>query len=235
MRRRAFIAGLGSAAVWPVAAEAQQSGVPEIGVLQIGAPASYDLAGFRQGLKETGYAEGKNLKIAYRWSNDDPDRMPELAADLVRRRVRVIATIASSIAAQAAKSATSEIPIVFGYGLNPVDQGLVASLNHPGGNVTGITSMASELFGKQLGILHELLPQARRFGVLTYSRSPQFKSVVKETEAAGSVLGQTVEVFSASGDSEVDAVFRRLGDQKEVQGLLVTNDSYFPRSSRSAS
>jgi putative ABC transport system substrate-binding protein len=131
-----------------------------IGLLALGTASSWNLAGFRQGLKDAGYVEGQNLAIEYRFANDDMARLPELASDLVQRKVRVIAAIASGFAARAAKDATDTIPIVFAYGLDPVKQGLVTSLNRPGGNVTGAISLANELFGKQLGILHELVPQA---------------------------------------------------------------------------
>jgi len=141
--------------------------MPVIGLLQSGPPSSRDLTGFRQGLRDTGYVENQNLKIEYQWANDDTDLLPKLAADLVRRRVRVIVSIGSNVAARAAKAATDTIPIVFGFGTDPVQQGLVASLNRPGGNVTGTTSLGNELVGKQIGMLHELLPQASHFGVLS--------------------------------------------------------------------
>ena len=142
MRRRDFIKVVaGSASIWPFAARAQQSTIPTIGVLQIGTPTSYDLSGFRQGLKEAGYVEGQNLRIEYRFANDDPARLPELAADPVGRKVNVIAAVASALAARAAKDATNTIPIVFGHGIEPIKQGLVASLNRPGGNVTGVLSL----------------------------------------------------------------------------------------------
>jgi putative ABC transport system substrate-binding protein len=144
MKRRDFIGFVGSAAAtWPLAARAQAPERPVIGVLAIGTPTSYDLSGFRQGLKDAGYVDGQNLAIEYRFANDDPARLPELASDLVRRRVRLIAAIASGVAAQAAKDATNTIPVVFGYGLDPVKQGLVASLNRPGANVTGVSSLAN--------------------------------------------------------------------------------------------
>jgi putative ABC transport system substrate-binding protein len=161
LRRREFITLLGgSAAAWPLAARAQQSAMPVIGLLQV---------------VTAGFVEGLNLAIEYRFANDDPDRLPELASDLVRRRVRVIAAIASALATRAAKAATDTIPIVFGHGLDPVEQGHVASLNHPAGNVTGITSRAGDLFSKQLGILHELLPQAIRIGVLGNPKGLQYE------------------------------------------------------------
>jgi putative ABC transport system substrate-binding protein len=166
MRRRQFIAGLGSVAAWSVAARAQQPVMPVIGLLQIGARSSWDFTGLRQGLKDVGYVEGQNLTIEVRWANNDPHRLPGLVADLVHRRVRVIVALGSADAASAAKAATNVIPIVFGFGSDPVQQGIVASLNRPGSNVTGMTGLGAKLVGKQLGILHELLPQASHFGLL---------------------------------------------------------------------
>ena len=186
-----------------------------------------DLSGFRQGLKDAGYIEGQNIEIEYRFANDDTGRLPELASDLVRRQVRVIAVVASGLAARAAKDATNTIPIVFGYGADPVKQGLVASLNRPGGNVTGAISLANVLYGKQLGILHELLPQAIHIGVLAYRQSAVHESIVKDTQAAASVIGQTIEILDTGTSDEIDAVFVRLRDEKRVQALLVTNDPFF--------
>jgi putative tryptophan/tyrosine transport system substrate-binding protein len=228
MKRRKFITLIvGAAATWSLAARAQQPERPVIGVLQIGASSSYDLSGFRQGLKDAGYVDGENLTIEYRFANDDPARLPELASDLVRRQVRVIAAIASGLAARAAKDATNTIPIVFGYGADPVKQDLVTSLNRPGGNVTGVISLANVLFGKQLGILHELLPQAIHIGVLAYPKSALHEPIVKDTQAAASVIGQTIEILDAGTSDEIDAVFARLRDEKRVQALLVTNDPFF--------
>lgn len=228
MKRREFITLLGGAAAgWPLAASAQQPERPVIGLLLIGTPSSYDLSGFRQGLKDAGYVEGQNLAIEYRFANDDPARLPELASDLVRRQVRVIATVANGLAARAAKDATNTIPIVFGYGIDPVKQGLVASLNRPGGNVTGVISLANELFGKQLGILYELLPQTVHIGVLANPKSATHESIVKDTQAAASAIGQTIEILDAGTSGEIDAAFVRFGDEKRAQGLLVTNDPFF--------
>src|SRR6516162_7082301 len=193
MRRRDFITLLGGAAAWPAAARAQQPRIPVIGLLQLGGEAFYNLSSFRQGLKEAGYVEGQNLAIEYRSADGDRDRLPALAADLVNRQVRVIATIASTEAASAAIAATKTIPIVFGYGGDPVLQNHVASLNRPGGNVTGTTSRSGELFGKQLGILHELLPQAAYFGFLTDPKGPIYESKVKVAQAAALAIGGTIE------------------------------------------
>jgi putative ABC transport system substrate-binding protein len=226
--RRQFISALGgAAAAWPLAARAQQPATPVIGLFQIGTPSSYDLSGFRQGLKEAGYVEGQNLAIEYRFANDELTRLPELASDLVRRQVRVIATVGNAFTARAAKDATSTIPIVFGFGVDPVKLGLVASLNRPGGNITGIISLTNELFGKQLGILHELLPQADQFGILANPRTLIHDTIVKETQAAASAIGRTIEILDVGSSGEIDAVFERLGETKREQGLLVTNDPIF--------
>ena len=228
MKRREFITLLGGTAVWPFAARAQQSAMPVIGLLQVGTPSSFSLSGFRQGLKEGGYMEGQNLVIEYRWANDDPSRLPELAADLVHHQVRLIVALGYGGAVQAAKAATNTIPVVFGYGVDPVGLGHVASLNRPGGNVTGITSLSSELFGKQLGILHELLPHAHHVAVLDTSTSLTHESTVKETQAAATAIGQTIEVLTANNATdEIAAVFARVANEKRVQGLLVSNDPLF--------
>ena len=228
MKRREFISLLGAAATWPFAVRAQQPAMPVIGLLQVGTPSSFSLSGFRQGLKEGGYVEGQNLVIEYRWANDDPSRLPELAADLVHHQVRLIVALGYSLAVQAAKAATNTIPVVFGHGADPVGLGHVASLNRPGGNVTGITSLSSELFGKQLGILHELLPQAHHVAVLDTSKSLMHEFIVKETQAAATATGQTIEVLIANNNTdEIAAVFARVADEKRVQGLLVSNDPLF--------
>jgi len=229
MRRREFITLLGGAAstAWPLGARAQQQAAPTIGLLQIGAASSYDLLGFRQGLKEAGIIEGQNLTIEYRFANDDANRLPELATDLVRRRVRVIVSIASVAAVQAAMAATKTIPIVFGNGGDPVQQGVVASLNRPGGNVTGMTSMSAELVGKQLGILHELLPQAARFGVLSNPNSPLHEFIVRDVQTAATAIGATIEILATSTAAEIDAGLTSLVDERHIEGLLVSNDPLF--------
>lgn len=230
MRRREVISLIGRAAVLsgllPFTASAQSS-VPVIGALVLGGPSSYDLSGFRQGFQDAGFVEGQNLAVEYRWANDDPDRLPDLASDLVRRRVRVIVVVASGLAALAAKQATATIPIVFGYGLDPVQQGLVVSLNQPGGNITGVTSRARELIGKQFGLLHELLPQAVHVGILRNSKNAQPEVVDNAARAAASGLGLTVDVLTASTGSEIDALFASLGRDKPIQGLVVTNEPLF--------
>ena len=228
MTRRELMALAAGAAVWPpLAARAQQAEAPVIGLLEIGEPTSWNLAPLRQGLKDAGYVEGQNLTIEYRFANDDVARLHELAADLVRRKVRVIANVGSGIATRAAKDATVTIPIVFGVGIDPVKEGLVASLNRPGGNVTGILSLANELYGKQLGILHELLPQASHFGVLSNPKGLLRETIVKETQAAALALGQTVEILDVLTTADIDEVFARVGGENGVQGLLVTNEPLY--------
>ena len=202
--------------------------MPVIGLLQSGPPSSRDLTGFRQGLRDTGYVENQNLKIEYQWANDDTDQLPKLAADLVRRRVRVIVSIGSNVAARAAKAATDTIPIVFGFGTDPVQQGLVASLNRPGGNVTGTTSLGNELVGKQIGMLHELLPQASHFGVLSDPNAgPAHELTIKNAQDAASAIGGSIDILNASTGRQIDAAFVRIANEKRVQGLLVGDRSFF--------
>jgi putative ABC transport system substrate-binding protein len=187
MRRREFITLLGGAAVaWPLTARAQQPAIPVVGYVHSDSPQPVAglLAAFREGLSETGYVEGQNVLIEYRWAENDLSQLPELVADLVRRRVAVIATPGSSAAALAAKAATTTIPIVFSLGLDPVQLGLVASLSRPGGNITGVNSMSNELAAKRLGLLRELLPTATRFGVLVNPKNPTTQSLKKDLEAA---------------------------------------------------
>jgi putative tryptophan/tyrosine transport system substrate-binding protein len=168
MRRREFMVGLGSAAAWPVVTRAQQTGVPVVGVLDSGSPerSANFIAAFRKGLSETGYAEGRNLTVEYRYALGEIDRMPEMAADLVRREVAVIATPGNTPTSLAAKAATTKIPIVFGVGSDPVQVGLVPNLNRPGGNVTGFSEMNTEVGPKRFALLHMLVPNAEVFGVL---------------------------------------------------------------------
>ena len=226
MRRRQFIALLGGAvAAWPVPGRGQQPAV--IGLLLFGKPAGYDLSGFHQGLKDAGFVEGQNLTIEYRFGNDDPDRLAELAADLVHRQVRVVVAIASALPVLAALAATKTIPIVFGFGSDPVRLGIVASLSRPEGNVTGMTSMSGDVIGKQLGILHELLPHAAGFGVLHNPVNPTQLTVAKDAVAAAPALGVTIELASASSEGEIDAELARLVDDKHVEGLLVANDPLY--------
>jgi len=220
VRRREFITLLASAAAWPLAARAQPA-MPVIGFLSGSAPvdrARY-LTAFRQGLREAGYVEGQNVAIEYRWAQDQADRLSDLAADLVRRQVTVIAAhdTPSSIVA---KAATTTIPIVFASGADPVKLGLVASLNRPSGNVTGVTFFAAELGAKQLGLLHELQPGAVRVGVLVDPNYAPTQSFVSDVQAATLSIGKQIEVFEAPTGRDVDTAFARLA-QKPIDALLV--------------
>jgi putative tryptophan/tyrosine transport system substrate-binding protein len=228
VKRRAFITLLGGAATWPLAAGAQQPAVPVVGFLHNGSPApnAHLVAAFRQGLVEAGYVEGRNVAIEYRWAQNDNNRLPELAADLVRRRVAVIATPFSAAAALAAKAATTMIPIVFSTGADPVQIGLVASLNRPGGNVTGVSYMAAELTTKRLGLLHELVPGARRIAVLVNPNSPLTESVTRSARATASAIGWQIEFFTARTDEEIDAAFASLM-QMRADALSVSPDVLF--------
>jgi putative tryptophan/tyrosine transport system substrate-binding protein len=184
------------------------------------------VAAFRKGLSETGFVEGRNVAIEYRWAHDDFARLPELAADLVRRRVAVIAAPGSSPGGLAAKAATTTIPIVFSTGVDPVQAGLVASFNRPGGNVTGILSMSLELGPKRLGLLHELLPGAARFAMLIDPTSPNAESEVTDLQAAAATIGRQIEVFYAGTNRDIDTAFASLV-QKRSDALWVAPNTLF--------
>jgi putative ABC transport system substrate-binding protein len=228
MRRRDFLTLLGGAATWPLTASAQQTAVPVIGYLSAASPetAAPLIAAFRKGLGETGYVEGRNVAIEYYFAHQDLGRLPELAADLVGRRVALIIAPGSTPAALAAKAATTTIPIIFQIGGDPVQIGLVASLNRPGGNVTGIVSMTVELGAKRLDLLHELLPAAARFGVLANPNNPISKSLIMDAQAAASTIGREIEALSAGTNREIDAAFATLL-QKRTDALLVSPDTLF--------
>ena len=197
LHRREFITWVGgAAAAWPLAARAQQPAMPVIGYLYRSPEATANfVAAFGKGLSEAGYIEGRNVAIEYRWARNDIDRLPELVGDLVRRRVTAIVTPGSIPAARAAKVATETIPIVFATGGDPVQAGLVSSLNRPGGNVTGILSMNVELMAKRLGLLHELVPGAARFAVLVNPDDLAAETMITDLRAAASAIGQQVEVL----------------------------------------
>ena len=227
IRRREFIGGLGAAA-WPLVARAQQPAMPVIGFLHEGSSEVTPslVAGFRQGLSETGFIDGRNVTIESRWAHNDIDRLPELVADLVRRRVDVIATPNGNNAAPAAKAATTAIPIVFNVTTDPVKLGLVASYNRPGGNVTGVTSLLEELGAKRLGLLRELLPKATRFAVLVRGGGPRIEYVIADLRAAASSLGLEIEVISAVTNRDIDMAFATLM-QKRADALLTTPSALF--------
>jgi putative ABC transport system substrate-binding protein len=228
MRRREFVTLLGGAAAWPVAARAQQPAMPVIGLLDSNSPDVHAnlLRSFRQGLNETGYVEGRNVAIEYRWSDGHYDRLPELAADLVRRRVTVIATIDGSASALAAKAATSTIPVTFRIGADPVALGLVASLNRPGSNVTGMTSLTVEVGPKRLEVLHELVPTATTFAVLVNPTSPLAETLSKDLLAAARNVGLSIHILQASNERDLSSAFADLL-QLRVGGLVIGSDVFF--------
>jgi putative tryptophan/tyrosine transport system substrate-binding protein len=229
MKRREFITLLGSASAWPLGAHAQQPAMPVIGFLSAGTQEAFAhlMAAFRRGLKEAGFAEGENVAIEYRWANNDANQLPELAADLVRRRVTVIVTPVSSTAALAAKAATTTIPIVFSSGVDPVQTGLVASVNRPGGNVTGINYMSGELGAKRLGLLYELRPGAERFCLLVNPNNPvAAEAVTKDATTAAAVIGRQIEVITAGSHRDIDTAFATVV-QKRADALLVMADTLF--------
>jgi putative tryptophan/tyrosine transport system substrate-binding protein len=226
MRRRNFIALLaGATATWPLAARAQQPAMPVIGFLDAGSAAERAdfTAAFRQGLADAGYVEGQqNVAIEYRWAEDRYDRLPELANDLVRRRVSVIAA-PSTAAALAAKAATATIPIVFGVGSDPVKLGLVASLNRPGGNATGFNFFTNELAAKRMQLLRELVPAAKRVALLTNPTDPANELLLRDVETAAT--GQQILVFEAATRREIDAAFDGLVQEK-VDALFVGGGAF---------
>src|SRR5262245_64373492 len=206
MRRRDLITLLGGAAAWPLAARAQRSAMPVIGFLDFGWPITKVIAAFHKGLNETGYVEGRNLAIEFRWAQNDTARLPELAADLARRQVAVIVA-ANGTAALAASAATTTIPIVFSTAGDPVQMGLIANLNRPGGNATGVANMQMEVSAKRLALLHELLPRASRFAVLVNPNSRNVKFEITEAQAAGSAIGRAIDVLTAATGREIDIAF----------------------------
>src|SRR3989441_3051526 len=215
MRRRDFIKVIaGAAAAWPLAARAQQPALPVVGFLHQGfaGPYAHVLAAFRQGLKQSGYVEGQNVAIEYRWANNEIDRLPELAAQLVRRQVAVIVAAGGTPSALAAKAATATIPIVFGVAIDPVELGLVASLNRPGGNLTGVTNLNVEVGPKRLELLHELLPTATVIAVLVDPTSPTLaEAFSRDLQAAAHALGGQLHVLHASTESDLGTVVATLG------------------------
>jgi putative tryptophan/tyrosine transport system substrate-binding protein len=229
MRRREFIAFLGGPAVaWSLAARAQQSTIPVIGFLGGESPdlSADRLRAFRQGLKEAGYAEGQNLVIEYRWAEGHNDRFSAFATDLVRRKVAVIVAITTP-SVLAAKEATATIPIVFFVAGDPIELGLVASLNRPGGNLTGITSLTLEVASKWLELLHELMPTTSAFALLINPTSPALAAIQSRAlQAAARNLGLQVHLLEASTDRDIDTAFARLV-QLRSGGLVISSDSYF--------
>jgi ABC-type uncharacterized transport system substrate-binding protein len=226
--RRQFLGTLGGAAAWPLAARAQQPAVPVMGFLfpQSADPFAHRVRAFRQGLKETGYVEGENIVIEYRWAEGQFGRLPVLAEELVRRRVAII--VAPSLAAAlAAKAATTTIPIIFAVAEDPVRLGLVASLARPGGNLTGINFFSSELVAKRLELLRELVPRAARVAVLVNpSNVDSAERAEKEVEPAARALGLQIQILNATSSSEIDAAFAALV-REQADALFVSPDGLF--------
>jgi len=229
MKRRQFITLLGGAAAsWPLAARAQQPAMPVVGFLSgVSADENVDrVRAFRQGLKETGYLEGENVAIEYRWAEGRYGRLPELAAELVHRQVAVIAATGGDLAALAAKAATTRIPIVFGVSEDPVRLGLVASLARTGGNATGVNLFVGELGSKQLGLLHELVPAASRIGLLVNPSVSGTERATKDVSAAALTFGLQIEVVQASDSREIESAFEELV-RNRAGALLVGPDAFF--------
>ena len=229
IRRREFIAGLGGAAAWPVVTRAQQQGMPVIGWLdsQSLEAARESVAAFQQGLAETGYAEGRNLAIEYRWAEDHNDRLGALATDLVGRQVAVIAAPGATQSALAAKAATQTIPIVFELGADPVEIGLVASLNRPGGNLTGVSELNVDMVAKRLELLHELVPAATTIAFLGNPTNPVVaEAQTKALQVAARTLGLRLLILSAGDPSQFEGVFATLVRER-AGGIVLTGDSLF--------
>jgi putative ABC transport system substrate-binding protein len=229
LRRREFITLLAGAAIaWPRAAQAQQAAMPVIGFLHAGSPEQNTerLAAFHKGLAQAGFVEGKNAAIEYRWAAGQNSKLRELASDLVERQVAVIAALGSAPAALAARAATATIPIVFATGGDPVALGLVASLNRPGGNLTGATSLNADVAAKRLGVLRELVPQAARYFALVNPSSTLAQSFTKDLEAGAESLGLRVDILRASTEREIDAAFASL-PQQGGNALLSCPDAFF--------
>jgi putative tryptophan/tyrosine transport system substrate-binding protein len=228
IKRREFITLLGGTAVWPLAARAQQPAMPVVGWLSTRAPGegAYLVEAFRQGLKEAGYIEGQNVSLEFRWGEGHYERLPSYATELVRRAVTVIVTTGGDPAAQPAKAATAAIPIVFVSGSDPVKVGLVASLNRPGGNITGVHMLLLGLGAKRLGLLHELMPTVNLIGVLANPNFADAQTQLRDVENAAHSLGVKLLVQKASTEFELDTAFADLARQK-TGALLVISDPFF--------
>jgi len=228
MRRRDFITLLGgAAAAWPVAARAQQPALPVVGLINAGSPDASSVAAFHKGLNETGYIEGQNVTVEYHYLEGQYDRVPALAADLVRRRVAVIATPGATSATIAAKAATATIPIVFAVAEDPVKLGLVASLARPGSNLTGINFFSREVGAKRLGLLHDLVPKAVRVAVLVNpANASSAESTLRDVQEAAPIIGLQIHILNATTIAEIDAAFATLARERP-DALFVGPDGFF--------
>jgi putative tryptophan/tyrosine transport system substrate-binding protein len=229
MKRRDFITLFGgAAATWPLAARAQQPPMPVIGFLHVGSPdaLSHLVTAFRQGLKEVGYFEGQNVAIEFRWAEGHYERLPALAADLVRRQVAVIITGGGDAPAAIAKAATATIPIVFNVGSDPSKTGLVASLSRPGGNITGVNILTTELAAKRLGLLNDLVPTGSVIAYIVNPNFPATESNVKEVETAARAIGRQILLLKATNEKDIDAAFVAISKMRS-KALLVGSDPFF--------
>jgi putative tryptophan/tyrosine transport system substrate-binding protein len=229
VNRRAFITLLGgAAAAWPLAARAQQPAMPVVGFLNSTSAAAWRrfVESFRRGLGETGFIEGQNIAIEFRWAEGQYDRLPVLAAELVRRQVAVIVATGGDASGRAAKAATATIPIVFTSGADPVREGLVASFNRPGGNATGVNVLLTAMEGKRLGLLREMVPTAALITVLLNPVAATFDGQLNDVQAAARSVGQQLRILRASNDAEIDAAFATAAELR-VEALLVAADPFF--------
>ena len=229
MRRRAFIAGLGAAGAWPLIGRAQQGSTPPIiGSLFSGSPEAFSILadGFYKGLKETGYTDGQNVRMEYRWGYGRYSELPSLAAQLVERRVKVIVATGGEPSALAAKAATSTIPIVFGIGGDPVKAGLVSDLHRPGGNATGISLLTPGLERKRVELLHQIVPRAALIAALVNPRNPLLEMQIAEVQEAARIIGTSALIVRTSDEAGLDAAFAII-NQRRCEGLVVTVDPFF--------
>ena len=229
MRRREFIAGIGSAVAWPMGARAQQPVLPVIGLLNFGGRDDSALSAFRQGLREAGFIEGQNVSIEYRWANDQPERVTALAAELVRRPVAVVVVVPNSFGVALVKASTNIIPIVFLSGADPIRSGLVASLNRPGGNLTGVTLISSDLTAKRFGLLHDLAPQVATIAVLLDDRrtaQPSRGFALKEAESAGRNMGLQIIGVEVGSEADFDTAFAT-AVRDGANGFVVGGSTFF--------
>jgi putative ABC transport system substrate-binding protein len=226
MRRREFIIFVGCTAAWPLAARAEQSAIPVIGFLNAASPQPFAkyVSGFRTGLTETGYIDGQNVTIEFRWAEGDYDRLPEMAADLVRRKVAVLVSSGGAPSIMAAKAATATIPIVFTTGSDPVQLGFVTSLGRPGGNITGVNFFGSAMESKRLGLLRAVVPGVQLIAVLLNPNRQSYQK--RDVEEAAHAIDQQIELLSASNESEIDAAFAT-ATQLRAGAMLVSGDPFF--------
>jgi putative ABC transport system substrate-binding protein len=231
VKRREFIAGLAGAATWPLAAPAQQASMPVVGFLHSGSPRPYAgrMAGFRQGLGDTGFVEGKDVALEYRWAEGNYERLPQMALDLVRLGVSVIVAGGGIASAPVAKAATSTIPIVFLSGVDPVAAGLVTSLARPGGNVTGVSFLTQALGAKRLGLLNVLAPDGKTVALLLNPTNPGLEAARIEVQTAARATGRQIQVFGAHTPHEIDAAFEAIA-REQAGALLVLSDPFFTSS-----